>query len=81
VIAEASLGEVGAAQFKYYVSEVGEVRVNWGGQDTTQEALELVEHTQLSPEALAEIHAEALALEKHAYEVSTDVYGKTSPME
>lgn len=69
VIAESSLGEVGAAQFKYYVSGVGEVRVNWGGQDATQEALQLVEHTQLSPEALAEIHAEALALEKHAYEV------------
>jgi hypothetical protein len=81
VIAESSLGEVGAAQFKYYVSGVGEVRVNWGGQDATQEALQLVEHTQLSPEALAEIHAEALALEKHAYEVSADVYGKTSPME
>jgi hypothetical protein len=81
VIAESSLGEVGAAQFKYYVSGVGEVRVNWGGQDATQEALELVEHTRLSPEALAEIRAEALALEKHAYEVSADVYGKTSPME
>jgi hypothetical protein len=81
VIAEASLKEVGAAQFKYYVPEVGEVRVNWGGQDATQEALQLVEHTQLSPEALAEIRAEALALEKHAYEVSADVYGKTSPME
>ena len=81
VIAEASLKEAGAAQFKYYVPEVGEVRVNWGGKDATQEALELVEHTQLSPEALAEIHAEALALEKHAYEVSADVYGKTSPME
>jgi hypothetical protein len=81
MIAESSLGEVGAAQFKYYVPEVGEVRVNWGGQDATQEALQLVEHTQLSPEALAEIHAEALALEKHAYEVSADVYGKTSPME
>ena len=81
VIAEASLKEVGAAQFKYYVPEVGEVRVNWGGKDATQEALELVEHMQLSPEALAEIHAEALALEQHAYEVSADVYGKTSPME
>lgn len=81
VIAEASLKEVGAAQFKYYVPEVGEVRVNWGGQDATQEALQLVEHTPLSPEALAEIRAEALALEKHAYEVSADVYGKTSPME
>lgn len=81
VIAESSLGETGASQFKYYVPEVGEVRVNWGGTDATQEALQLVEHRQLSPEALAEIHAEALALEKHAYEVSADVYGKTSPME
>jgi hypothetical protein len=81
VIAESSLGETGASQFKYYVPEVGEVRVNWGGTDATQEALQLVEHGQLSPEALAEIHAEALALEKHAYEVSADVYGKTSPME
>jgi hypothetical protein len=81
VIAESSLGEVGAAQFKYYVSGVGEVRVNWGGQDATHEALTLVEHTQLSPEALSQIRAEALALEKHAYEVSADVYGKTSPME
>ena len=80
VIAESSLGEVGAAQFKYYVSGVGEVRVNWGGQDATQEALTLVEHTQLSSAVLAEIRAEALAVEKHAYEVSTDVYGKTSPM-
>jgi len=81
VIAESSLGEVGAAQFKYYVSGVGEVRVNWGGQDATQEALELVELVQLSPEELAEIRAEALALEEHAYEVSKDVYGQTSPME
>jgi len=81
VIAEASLKEVGAAQFKYYVPNVGEVRVNWGGQDATQEALELVKLEHLSPEALAEIRAEALALEKHAYEVSADVYGKTSPME
>jgi hypothetical protein len=81
VIAESSLGEVGAAQFKYYVSGVGEVRVNWGGQDATQEALALVNLENLSPEALAEIRAEALALEKHAYEVSADVYGKTAPME
>jgi hypothetical protein len=81
VIAESSLGEAGAAQFKYYVSGLGEVRVNWGGTDATQEALELVEHGQLSPEQLAEVREESLALEKHAYEVSEDVYGKTSPME
>jgi len=81
VIAESSLKEVGAAQFKFYVSGVGEIRVNWGGQDATQEALTLVEHTQLSPEVLAEVRAEALALEKHAYEVSPEVYGKTVSME
>ena len=81
VIAESSLGEAGAAQFKYYVSGLGEVRVNWGGTDVTQEALALVEHVQLSPEELAEIRAEALALEKHAYEISEDVYGQTAPME
>ena len=81
VIAESSLGEVGAAQFKYYVPNVGEVRVNWGGQDATQEALKLVEQIQLNPDFLAEIRADALALEKHAYEVSKAVYGKTSPME
>ena len=81
VIAESSLGEVGAAQFKYYVTEVGEIRVNWGGTDATREALELVDHLQLSPEELAAIRAEALALEAHAYQVSADVYGKTSPME
>jgi len=81
VIAESSLGEVGAAQFKYYVPEVGEIRVNWGGTDATQEALELVEINHLSSEELAQIREEALALEAHAYEVSADVYGKTSPME
>jgi len=81
VIAESSLGEVGAAQFKYYVAGVGEVRVNWGGQDATQEALELVKHEQLDPDALAEVRSLALELEKHAYEVSKDVYGKTSPLE
>jgi hypothetical protein len=81
VIAESSLGEVGAAQFKYYVPEVGEIRVNWGGKDATQEALELVEINHLSAEELAQIREEALALEAHAYEVSADVYGKTSPME
>ena len=81
VIAESSLGEVDAYQLKYYAPNVGEVQVGWKGEDATQEDLALVELVQLSPEELAEIHAEALALEKHAYEVSADVYGKTSPME
>jgi hypothetical protein len=81
VIAESSLEEEDAYQLKYYAPGVGSVRVGWRGADATQEELELVELVQLSPEALAEVRAEALALEKHAYEVSEDVYGQTSPAE
>jgi hypothetical protein len=81
VIAESSLEEEDAYQLKYYAPGVGNVRVGWRGADATQEELELVELVQLSPEALAEVRAEALALEKHAYEVSQDVYGQTPPAE
>ena len=81
VIAETSLGETGAFQIKYYARGVGEVRVGWRGGDVSQEQLELVELAQLSPDALAKIRAEALALEKHAYQVSQDVYTHTSPAE
>ena len=81
VIAESSLGEVDAFQLKYYAPGVGEVRVGWKGEDATQEDLELIELVQLSPEALAEVRAMALELEKHAYEISEDVYANTSPAE
>jgi hypothetical protein len=81
VIAESSLGETDAYQLKYYAPNVGEVRVGWRGEDTTREELELIEWTQLSTEELAEVHAMVLELEQHAYEVSSDVYGETSPME
>jgi hypothetical protein len=81
VVAESSLGETGAFQLKYYARGAGEVRVGWKGKDETQEELELVELTQLSPEALAEVRALVLELEQHAYEISQDVYGQTSPAE
>jgi hypothetical protein len=81
VNAESSLGEEGAFQLKYYARGVGEVRVGWKGEDESQEELELVELVQLSPEELAEIRAMTLELEKHAYEISKDVYSQTSPME
>jgi len=81
VIAESSLEEVDAFQLKYYARGVGNVRVGWRGEDASQEELELVEFVQLDPEALAEIRAEALALEARAYEISRDVYGHTSPAE
>ncbi|HEX6268703.1 MAG TPA: hypothetical protein VFZ43_00580 [Anaerolineales bacterium] len=81
VIAESSLGEVDAFQLKYYARNVGEVRVGWKGEDASQEELKLIELAQLSPEEMAEVHAIVLELEKHAYEISKDVYAKTSPAE
>ena len=81
VIAESSLGEVDAYQLKYYARGVGEVRIGWKGEDATQEELELVLYKQLSADEMDEIRAEALDLEKHAYEVSPDVYGNTNPIE
>ena len=81
VIAESSLEEEDAYQLKYYAPGVGNVRVGWRGADATQEELELVDYVELSPEALADVRAEALELEKHAYEVSQDVYGQTPPAE
>lgn len=81
MIAESSIGEVNASQVKYYAPGVGEVRVDWKGEDESHEELELVELVQLSPEELAEVHAMALELEKHAFEISKDVYAKTSPAE
>jgi hypothetical protein len=81
VIAESSLGETGAFQLKHYARGVGEVRVSWRGDDATQEELELVELVQLSPDTLAEVRAQSLELEQHAYEVSQDVYAHTRPAE
>jgi len=81
VIAESSLGEVDAYQLKYYARNVGEVQVGWKGEDATQEELKLIELVQLSPEELAEVRAMTLELEAHAFEISSDVYGKTSPSE
>ncbi len=77
---EASLGEPGAFQLKYFAPGVGEIRVGWKGTDATKEELQLVEYKQLSPQALADVRAKALEVEKHAYEVS-DVYKQTSVVE
>jgi len=79
VLAESSLGETDVYQIKYYARGTGEVRVGWRGPSATAEELELTELSQLTPEALAAVRAEALALEAHAYEISKDVYAKTAP--
>jgi len=77
VIAESSLDEVGIYQLKYYARGVGEVKVGWRGDPLNAEELELVELTQLSPEAKAAVRAEALALEAHAYQISGEYYFTT----
>lgn len=79
VTEEFSQSEPDAFQVKYYAPGVGNVRVGWRGEDATREELELVEYNQLSPEALADVRAEALALEAHAFEISKEVYDQTMP--
>jgi hypothetical protein len=81
VMDEFNAEEPGAFQLKYYARGVGPVQVGWRGEDTAQETLELIKFVQLDAEALAKARAAALALEEHAYEVSEDVYGTTSPAE
>jgi hypothetical protein len=80
VIAESSKSEPGAFQLKYYAAGTGNVKVDWRGEDQTQETLELVELVHLSSDGLAAARAEALKLETHAYQVS-DVYSQSLPME
>ena len=65
--------------FQYRVAVKGESTRRIAPDDDL-EILELVEITELDSEALAEVRANALELEKHAYELSKDVYGQTSPL-
>jgi hypothetical protein len=79
VIAESSLKERDIFQLKYYATGVGEVRTGYRGADPSQEELQLVRLVQLDATALADVRAQALDLERHAYEVSKDVYALTPP--
>lgn len=79
VIDETSLLEPDAHQLKFYASGVGNIRVDWTGEDQTQETLELTGFTMLDAAALEEVRAKALQLEASAYANSPDVYGKTPP--
>lgn len=82
VIAETSSSESNAQQLKYYASGVGNVAVGWkGAGEKTKEILELVKLEQLNQEALVKVRTEALKLEKHAYEISKDVYSHTQAAE
>lgn len=74
IIAESSLDEVGIYQLKYYARGVGEIQTGFRGQPESPEELQLIASAQLSPEALAAVRAETLALEAHAYEISGEYY-------
>jgi hypothetical protein len=80
VIDEFNRDEPDAHQLKYYASGVGNVRVGWAGaMEEEQETLELIKVVHLAPDALAKARAAAIALEKHAYVTSKDLYGLTEP--
>lgn len=82
VIAETSAAEPDAQQLKYYAPGVGNVYVGWrGAGEKTKEILELTKVEQLDAKAMAVVRAEALKMEKHAYEVSKNVYAHTPPLE
>ena len=80
VIAESSLGEENIFQIKSYAKGVGNVHVDFRGDDATQEKLEAVEFGPISASELERYRALALAMEAHAYEISPDVYGTTPPL-
>ena len=80
VTREFNKDEPGQYQLKFYARGVGNVRVGWGGpENTDKEVLVMAKLVRLSPAGLAGIRREALKLEKHAYVVSKNVYGRTPP--
>lgn len=81
LIREFETGKPEADQLKYYGRGIGNVRVGWeGDNDEDHEELRLVKITQLKAQGLAKAREAAMKLERHAYQVSRAVYGKTAPM-
>ena len=68
----------GGHQLKYYATGIGNVRVG-AVDDPEAEELVLAKVNQLSEADLAKARAEALKLEKRAFEVSAKLYGRTAP--
>jgi hypothetical protein len=81
LIREFEVGVPDAYQLKYYARGVGNVRVGWEGEnDQDHEELRLTKIVQLKAQGLASARNAALKMERNAYRVSKDVYGKTAPM-
>jgi hypothetical protein len=80
VTREFETGKPDSYQEKYYARGVGNVRVGWAGsKDKDREVLVLIKRVLGGPAQLGGFRAGALSLERHAYKVSKDVYGRTAP--
>jgi hypothetical protein len=64
---------------KYFAPGVGGIRTKPLYEGGEQEIEELINFTQLSPKALAELSREVLKLDKHARETAQDVFGDSQP--
>lgn len=80
MVAESSLDEEDIFQLKHYAPGIGNVKVDFRGDDETQEQLEVIEYGPISEAELDEYRTLALAMEARAYEISPDVYGTTQPL-
>ncbi len=63
-------------EFKYYARGVGQIDNVPRSASVHKDVEQLVNLTQLSPKALAEVSAEALRLDRHAIETASTVFGK-----
>jgi hypothetical protein len=66
-------------QLKLHAPGVGVVRIDPGRRSQDLESLVLVEIRHLNARQLAQAREEALKLDKRAYEVAPDVYGRSKP--
>jgi hypothetical protein len=66
-------------EWKYFAPGVGQIRTEPRYEGGEQEVEELINFSQLSPRALAELSAEALKLDRNARSTAKDVFGSSSP--
>ncbi len=63
-------------EFKYYARDVGQIDNVPRGASVHKDVERLINLTKLSPEALAEVSAQVLKLERHALETAPNSFGK-----
>jgi hypothetical protein len=79
VVIEEGGGSGSGTEWKYYAPGVGGILTEPRYKGGEQETERLLNATQLSPRALAEISAEALKVDRHAPSVARSVFGRAAP--